>query len=120
MSRFAILTHDHPFPHWDLLIENDGSCRTWRLLNDPGLQANQISAEQLPDHRLMYLDYEGPVGGDRGTVNQWDHGEVEWRINCADVCEFDLTGSRWRGRFRLSQVDGTNWIGNWQDRNFIR
>ncbi len=28
-SRFAILNHDHPFLHWDLLLEDGDRCRTW-------------------------------------------------------------------------------------------
>ena len=33
--RYAILTHDHPFFHWDLLLERDEVAWTWRLLDDP-------------------------------------------------------------------------------------
>ena len=34
-GRFVILTHDHPFLHWDLMLEADGVLRTWRLLQEP-------------------------------------------------------------------------------------
>ena len=27
------------------------------------------------NHRLLYLDYEGPVSGNRGIVRRWDGGE---------------------------------------------
>ena len=35
----------------------------------PGVE---MIAEALGDHRLDYLDYEGPVSGDRGLVSRWD------------------------------------------------
>jgi hypothetical protein len=73
MPRYAILTHDHPFPHWDFLLEWGDACRTWRLLAEPA-PGHPIPAEPLPDHRLHYLDYEGPVSGNRGVVAQWDAG----------------------------------------------
>ena len=103
MPRFAILIHDHPFLHWDFLLEEDAGCRTWRLLNDPDLAMNGIKAESLAVHRLMYLDYEGPVSGGRGTVVQWDRGTFAWRVNEPAVCEVMLTGKRWQGLFRLEK-----------------
>jgi hypothetical protein len=76
MPRYAILTHDHPFLHWDLLLEEGDHLRAWRLLVEPTFDV-PIAAQALPDHRRMYLDYEGPVSNDRGTVARWDHGEYE-------------------------------------------
>jgi len=68
-QRFVILKHDHPFLHWDLLLEEASSARTWRLLRKPCLN-EPIAAERLPAHRLMYLDYEGPVSNNRGMVQR--------------------------------------------------
>ncbi len=76
MPRFVVLTHDHPFLHWDLMLEQADALRTWRLKQPPDTQG-PIAAEALPDHRLAYLDYEGPVSGDRGTVTRWDAGTYE-------------------------------------------
>lgn len=84
MLRFAILTHDWPAFHWDFLLEPpiDGEFDespplwTWRLLGEPD-SAAEIACERLPDHRRRYLDYEGPVSGDRGTVKHWDSGTYE-------------------------------------------
>lgn len=75
MPRFAILLHDHPFPHWDFLLEWGEMARTWRLLEEPRL--GEISSEPIPDHRLTYLDYEGPVSGGRGRVKRFDAGEYD-------------------------------------------
>jgi hypothetical protein len=76
MPRFVVLTHDWPFLHWDLMLEDGEILRTWRLSQPPDTQG-AVDAEALPDHRLAYLDYEGPVSGDRGTVLRWDQGTYE-------------------------------------------
>jgi len=71
--RFTILEHDHPHLHWDLLLDAGDALRTWRLLSPPAC-LQWIAAEQLPDHRRLYLDYEGPVSGNRGYVVQTHTG----------------------------------------------
>ena len=76
MPRYVILTHDHPFPHWDLMLEEASVLRTWRLMSEPG-PARTVATEQLGDHRIAYLDYEGPVSGGRGSVARWDYGSYE-------------------------------------------
>src|SRR5690348_11647704 len=62
MPRFAILAHDHPAPHWDLFLEAGPVLRSWRLAG-PLVVNTPIAAAPAPDHRLVYLDYEGPVSG---------------------------------------------------------
>ena len=89
--RFVILEHDHPFLHWDLLLEEESSARTWRLLRKPCL-GEPIAAEPLPDHRLMYLDYEGVVSGDRGSVQRVLAGIYETMTDQKDVLALALSG----------------------------
>jgi hypothetical protein len=96
MPRFAILSHDHPFPHWDFLIEQPDACRTWRLLKLPNC-SSEVPAEPLADHRLMYLDYEGPVSGNRGTVTAWDRGSFEWLVDLPSQIQVTLQGNRLNG-----------------------
>ena len=71
MPRFVILTHDHPHLHWDFMLEADGVLKTWRLQDEP-LPGRKFEtpAEPLPDHRIAYLDYEGPVSNNRGIVTR--------------------------------------------------
>ncbi|MCA9063555.1 MAG: hypothetical protein KDA96_10865 [Planctomycetaceae bacterium] len=71
--RFAILEHDHPFLHWDLLLEDSTNAATWRLLQDPR-SCQSVDAQLIQPHRLLYLTYEGPVSGDRGFVTAVSHG----------------------------------------------
>lgn len=68
-GRFAIVAHDHPTPHLDLLLESGDWAMTWRLpaMSVPG---QSLPAERIQDHRLLYLDYDGPVSGNRGSVTR--------------------------------------------------
>lgn len=76
MPRFVLLEHDHPQRHWDLMFDTGAALRTWRL--DRPLDAGQtIRTTALPDHRRLYLDYEGPVSGDRGSVRRVLAGQFE-------------------------------------------
>lgn len=79
MPQFVILLHEVPAgvarpTHWDLMLEEGGVLRTWALAEEPRLLV-RIAAEQLPDHRLAYLSYEGEVSEGRGRVTRWDEGE---------------------------------------------
>jgi hypothetical protein len=67
MPRFVVHEHNYPSLHWDLMLDLGESLRSWRLgaLPEAGVTTTCVST---PDHRLMYLDYEGPVGGNRGSV----------------------------------------------------
>lgn len=85
MPRYVILRHElpeghglpeHRATHWDLMLECDGTLRTWALAEAPSLEASG-DAEPLADHRLAYLDYEGPVSGNRGSVTRHDSGQYE-------------------------------------------
>ena len=90
-SRFAILRHDHPFLHWDLLLESGSSARTWRLLRTPVCE-EPLAAEALADHRLMYLDYAGPVSHGRGRVERFAGGHFR---QCPDDSGFPFRSPGW-------------------------
>jgi DNA polymerase Ligase (LigD) len=93
MPRFVVLTHDHPFLHWDLMLEQGNVLRTWRLKTSPDRKW-PIVAETLPDHRIAYLDYEGPISADRGTVQRWDVGTYEILEQARDRIVLQLAGKK--------------------------
>ena len=97
MPRFVVLEHDHPFLHWDLMLEAGESLRTWRLAAPPG-PGVVTEATPLGEHRRLYLDYEGPVSGGRGTVRRWDAGTFEWVADGPDRVEVVLSGGKLAGR----------------------
>ena len=102
MPRFVILTHDWPFLHWDLMLESNDELLTWRLLEQPGID-REIVAERLPNHRIAYLDYEGPVSGERGSVSRWDQGKFEILKNKTECLTARIQGKRLAGRVVISQ-----------------
>lgn len=55
----------------------------------------------------MYLDYEGPVSGDRGTVIRWDVGAFEWVRDEPGGIEVQLSGRRLRGRVVVAPPHAT-------------
>jgi hypothetical protein len=105
MSRFALVAHDHPFEHWDLFLEAGPVLRTWRLI--PRLEPGTVvPAEPTPDHRLSYLDYEGPISGGRGTVSRIDAGQFTWERDDAECVTVQLIGRRFVGRLTISSAGG--------------
>ena len=111
MSRFAILRHDGPQGlHWDFLLEMGETLKTWSLPQapEPGVK---MTCRALPEHRLAYLDYEGPVSGDRGSVARWDCGTYD--VVCEGDSELivELAGEKLNGRAVLvrSPEDLKSW-----------
>ncbi len=107
MPRFVILEHDHPILHWDFMLETAAGLRTWRLASPP-VAGTVISAVPLGLHRAAYLDYEGPVSGNRGTVTKWDAGEFEAVLETDAKVQVRLRGGRVRGVATL-EADGVQW-----------
>jgi hypothetical protein len=105
VQRFAILAHDWPTPHWDLLLEAGPVLKAWRLLAEPNV-GSTAPAEPNFDHRLLYLDYEGPLSGDRGRVTRWDAGTYDGELR--DEWTVALTGTRLAGAARMRRV-ATGW-----------
>src|SRR5262245_3281104 len=107
MARFAVLAHAHPTPHWDLFLESGPVLRAWRLLAPlrPGID---VPAEVTPDHRPVYLDYEGPLSGGRGTVSRIDAGTFEWHADLPDQVAVGLAGIRLSGVLTLRR-DRAGW-----------
>lgn len=87
MLRFVLLYHDCPpsfgkTSHWDLMLERDGVLQTWSLPALPVAWGGEAGAGDVPivatriaDHRIAYLEHEGPISGDRGVVTRVDRGE---------------------------------------------
>ena len=111
MPRFVLLEHDHPILHWDLMLEWGDALKTWRLGRIPQ-EASSIEAAPLPDHRLAYLDYEGPVSGNRGSVRRIDSGtflliESDGESGNGSLT-FQLAGQRLQGQAVITPLDSND------------
>lgn len=98
MPRYVILYHEMPTisdraSHWDLMLEQAGALATWAL-DEPPQPGHVVAAQRLADHRLAYLDYEGPVSGDRGSVTRWDHGQYRLVSQSDKEWVVELSGTR--------------------------
>ena len=76
MPRYALLRHtgapDDPTGcHFDLLLEDGETCRTWRLNKLPCLDRPPQTASALPAHRLAWLEpRSAAVSGNRGWAER--------------------------------------------------
>jgi hypothetical protein len=111
MHRFVILEHDHPMPHFDLMLEEGGRLRSWRLMGDP-CSPFAIPAEPIGDHRIDYLDYEGPVSGGRGNVTRWDAGMYRVLVMAPGRFVVELVGVRCAGKGEMLD-DGPTMTWRW-------
>lgn len=115
---YVILRHDPPSGadaslssgrglHWDLMFDYGAKLRTWALSAEPwefyetaasrtSAADELIRATSLADHRREYLDYEGPVSGNRGSVSRVDRGT--YRVLRESLDEFLVELSSARGR----------------------
>jgi hypothetical protein len=112
MPRFALLIHDSPRGrHYDFLLEAGDVLKTWALpeLPTPGCP---IECEALADHRLAYIEYEGPISGGRGTVVRWDSGSYCCEKWTDDEVIVELAGGKLAGRVELRPIQGQT--GRWQ------
>ena len=113
MLRYVILLHElssgHELArggatHWDLMLEWGTVLRTWAVACEPAVGLT-CDAEQLADHRLAYLEYEGPVSGNRGHVTRWDAGQYEIESQADHALALVLHGPRLPCRLSLSKGD---------------
>jgi hypothetical protein len=91
--RYAILHHTGiAEPHFDVMFETSpgSALTTFRLPAWPPVAP--LPAAALPDHRAAYLDYEGPVSGNRGQVRRVQSGSCTITRSAAGwVLEFSPT-----------------------------
>ena len=126
MARFVLLRHEfspsHPKgSHWDFMLEAGEHLATWTLAELPAAWISSLDtsvaetsdagvrAVRIHDHRLAYLDYEGPVSNDRGVVSRCDRGDFDVEAWSDDMCRVALRGNKLRGVAELHRVRGEAW-----------
>jgi hypothetical protein len=113
LNRFVLLHHNWPFPHYDLMLEWHGVLKTWRLpeIPKPGVA---LTVEAIGDHRLAYLDYEGPVSGGRGEVRRVDAGGYQGDLrDMTKPLSIYFRGNTLRGWYQLTPLSGASWQLVW-------
>jgi 8-oxo-dGTP diphosphatase len=91
---------------------------SWELQGDPWSQS-PVSARRLPNHRLDYLDFEGAVSQNRGSVERIRFGRLQWCQEATPELGAWLTdqhGDRWLVRWfplgpgRESPTEADHWL----------
>jgi hypothetical protein len=120
VPRFVVLYHDAPPgyerpPHFDLMLEAGSALRTFALPRWPSA-GEAIACEALADHRLAYLDYEGPLSGGRGEVTRHEAGEYSVETESGETLVIRLHGQRLSGTLTLRRLspDSAEWEAAWQ------
>jgi len=119
VPQFALLIHDSPLGlHYDFLLEDGEVLKTWALPHLPELGL-EILCDALADHRSIYLDYEGPISGGRGTVTRWDRGIYSVELWTDDAIHVELTGAKLAGRVELRRQakSSEQWWFKWNGGN---
>ena len=110
MARFVILRHEMPngserVSHWDWMFEMGEVLRTWATdalpSGDRLTVPQRIPATPLADHRPIYLDYTGPISGERGRVTSWDAGNYVLEEATSQVFAVQIAGRRLHGSVRF-------------------
>ena len=120
MPRFVVLEHYWQGTHWDVMFESGDVLRTWavdlRIAPDVDLPARA-----LPDHRLAYLEFEGPISGGRGMVRRIDQGTYETIEWGDELVRVRLWGAQLFGEAELRRVETcrneTRWLFRFGNRS---
>jgi len=135
MPRFVLLYHDCPpnYPrpsHWDLMLETGDMLRTWALeqlpcdwekahvrtqtkysLCPPLATGNDVEATQLGDHRHEYLNIEGDLTDNRGSVFRVVAGTYDPVADSPNCLEISIRGdgNQWQLRLTRASVESLTW-----------
>ena len=109
MQEFVILLHqtgkemERP-DHFDLMLQDGDALITWELdrMLTPGTVA---FGRQLPNHRLEYLEYEGPISRDRGTVRRIEKGFFRWMTREPDISTVEFDGAELAGIVTIERIE---------------
>ena len=91
--------------HWDLMLEYGDHLATWELPK-PLDVGTRLDVVQLANHRLEYLDYEGPLTRQRGTVSRYDWGKYTTILEDAEQKVILLEGQLLVGRLTIGKIPG--------------
>ncbi len=90
-----------PGVHWDLLCEEGETLRAWEFSEPMTILRQKVKA--LPAHRRAYLDFEGLISGDRGSVRRVAEGTYKLLSESATEWVVRLNGTTILGELHLAR-----------------
>jgi hypothetical protein len=112
-KQFVVLEHTAGGEtHWDLLLEDDAALLTWRMrLSPEQIGDSHVTVEQITDHAVRFLHYEGPVQQHTGTVKRIERGTFRWVQKKESAFIVFLRGDKLTGLFKMERLlGGPNWV----------
>lgn len=111
-ARFVVLRHAvHDDTHFDLMIQMGEALATWKFRDRPERTTPvPVTCHRIADHRLVYLDYEGPISKDRGHVSRHDAGDCIFDWAGETALNVHFRGQLLQGSFRLEQPSPQGWF----------
>jgi hypothetical protein len=110
MLRYVVLRHEGvAAPHFDLMFETAAGSplATWRLDQWPIEKSAGLT--RLGEHRREYLEYQGPVSGDRGQVQRVAQGECALKVRSELIWDLTLLDPPPR-KLRLLAITRDLWM----------
>ena len=112
LKRWVILQHlgdpnDPLGKHFDLLLEAEKNCRTWRLENLPRKDASPVKCTPLQPHSLEWLEVnEREVSGGRGIAKRFITGLYSGLLPSDEMnpVRVHLKGKEWEGILEIDQI----------------
>lgn len=106
--RFSIRSHIVPVDsdrqdHWDFFLESDQRLLSWEIQPFENNLPAQIQATRRKDHRIKYLDYQGPISKDRGILYAIDLGALHWETLSEDLVSGTISGKIFNGSFQIER-----------------
>ncbi len=111
--RFVVLHHSAVDPpHYDLMLETEpgSDLATWRFEHWPIDQPAAIV--RLRNHRRLYLDYEGPIAGDRGAVSQLASGRCTIAVQPDGALHVTFDAASPTNHLQLRCISGDRWTAS--------
>ena len=110
MNRWVLLEHKILINnvvdiHYDLLIEDELDCLTWKLDKIPLINKSFVAIKKQPNHRLVWLSrIQYKLSNNRGIVKRIDHGTFINISRKSDLQElkFLLNGTLMNGLFVIA------------------
>lgn len=80
-GKFALLLHQEKGPdHYDLILEGNELCPTFQFD-----QKELSNGRRIQDHRKKYLNFEGLISPEKGTVSVIDKGKYHFSNNLLKI-----------------------------------
>ena len=110
LLRYVILHHvDIAEPHFDLMFETlpGSDLATWRSQIWPIEESTSVT--RLRDHRRFFLEYEGVLSEQRGTVHRFAEGECDVDVGEADAITIRIINGTTPTALRISKISDNQW-----------